>query len=169
MPVSSIIESLDLAIHRINELVEYLLEVKMKFNFLCIVTFLLFPMVVDADTSQQDEQVKQLLGCYTEDAEEGVLLKLSANQGKYSATLYDSGRKVETIDLQVADQNELMSNYYLSPQEAGRIKANLIAQDVAFGVLLVNPGDEVAGQIAETNYLGLLVMGVASLNKIPCD
>jgi hypothetical protein len=141
----------------------------MKFNVLFIITLFLLPLTVAVGSpeSKHNEQVKQLLGCYTE-GEAGIVLELKERQQKYVAILYDNGNKVETIDVHFGDRRELMANYFLMPDVVGRIKANLIAEDVAFGVFLVNPGDEVAGEVAKTNYLGVLIMGLASLNKIPC-
>jgi hypothetical protein len=122
-----------------------------------------------ADTSLYEKaQVSKLIGCYATNDEEGVLLELSENQGKYSASLYDSGNKIETIEMHVGNEIELGTNYLFSHDEISHIKTNLIADDVAFGVLLVNPGARLAGKTAKTDYFGVLIMGTASLNKIPC-
>ncbi len=120
-------------------------------------------------SSKETAHINQLIGCYTAGEEEGVLLELTENQGKYSATLYDGGEIIENIEVHIGDKNELQNNFYFSPDEINHIKGNLIADDIAFGVLLVKPGDRLAGKVAKTDYFGLLIMGAASLNKIPCD
>ncbi len=143
----------------------------MKFYYAMVIAILSISCTAIAGNifSKETAQVHQLIGCYTAGEKEGVLLELTENQEKYSATLYDGGEKIESIEVHVGDKNELQNNFYFSPDEINHIKGNLIADDIAFGVLLVKPGDRLAGKVAKTDYFGLLIMGAASLNKIPCD
>lgn len=72
------------------------------------------------------------------------------------------------VQIHRADKWELQNRFNFSEDEVSRIKANLIAADVNFGVLLVNPGDKFAGKIAETQYFCIAIMDVMSIYKTPC-
>ena len=134
-----------------------------RFMRLLLKITLAFFVLSNTSCSRTAEDI--FAGCYSIKSGGEPGIKVENIDGTYYASMKENNVWTEGSSLRPATQDELSN---LFGEDSGKIKSSLTADKKGFGLFHVTAGESFRGEVAETDYLAFILLGVGSVYKTDC-